>query len=110
VKSAFISLTVLTQESNPVGSGFSAASIHSTSSGRRTLSVCIPPITLAPGRYYCIVALSFYSGGVLVNIDAVSKVLHFEILADDSTNGILLQWNSSWGPLKMPLLETSYLQ
>jgi lipopolysaccharide transport system ATP-binding protein len=110
VNSAFISLTVLTQESNPVGSGFSAASIHSTSSGRRTLSVCIPPITLAPGRYYCIVALSFYSGGVLVNIDAVSKVLHFEILADDSTNSILLQWNSSWGPLKMPLLETSYLQ
>ena len=108
--SAFISLTILTQESNPVGSGFSAVCIDSSSSGSKTLSVCIPPITLAPGRYHCIVALSFYSGGFLVNVDAVSKVLPFEILADESTSSLVFQWNSSWGALKMPRLETSYLQ
>lgn len=109
VKSAFISLTILTQESNPVGSGFGTASIHLASTGKCALSVRIPPTTLAPGRYHCTVALSSFSGGMAVNIDAVTNVLHFEILADESISSVPLQWNPNWGPLKLPLLETSLL-
>jgi len=109
VSEARISLTIFTQESNAVGSGFSATCIRAESAGHSSLAVCIPAVTLAPGRYHCTIALGMKTGGTAVNMDAVSNVLHFEILAAESDGHTPLQWSPNWGSLRLSGLEVSPL-
>ena len=106
---AFMSLTVFTQEGTPVGSGFSAACIDAPNGGVRTLAIGIPPVTLSPGRYHCTVALSSMAGGVAMTMDAVTSVLHFEILSGEQRGAEPIKWNPNWGALKLPRLTASML-
>lgn len=107
VSSARISLTVFTQDETPVGSGFSDTCIGATAGGQDSFLVCIPPITLAPGRYHCTVALGVSSG---VNMDAVASVLHFEIFTPGTDGAPPVQWNPNWGALQLASLEVTPLQ
>ncbi len=104
-----ISLTLHTQDSTAVGSGFSHRFSGAEAPGRTHVSIGIPPTSLAPGRYHCTIALGLTSGGAPLNLDAVSNVVHFEILATDRGEEGPMEWNPNWGALRLPTLEVSPL-
>ncbi len=65
-----------------------------------TFSLTLSDLRLAPGRYHCAVSAG-RGGGTLkgAEFDAVSDVLHFEVLAAQS-DGPQTEWRFEWGPIR----------
>jgi len=105
VPEARISLTIFSQEGQAVGSGFSAMSVSASSPGASDMKVTIPSTRLAPGRYYCRIALGIKAASAPVNLDAITDVLPFEVIATQPDGRTPTQWETSWGSTQLGELE-----
>ena len=92
------SLTVISNEGAPVGSGFSADTARLRNGETVDLRVQLPQPRLAPGHYHCDVSIG--TGTPLTGLkeyDVVAKAIQFEVLAARSTSGTISQWQHNWG-------------
>ncbi len=74
---------------------------HSIQAGElATFRLTMSDPRLAPGRYHCAVSVERGDGYLhRTDVDAVSDVLHFEVLASESA-GSRAQWRMEWGPIQ----------
>jgi lipopolysaccharide transport system ATP-binding protein len=79
---------------------------HSIRAGElATFGLNMSDLRLAPGRYYCAVSVGRGDGYLQrIDFDAVSDVLHFEVLSAESA-GAQSQWRMEWGPIRFATPE-----
>ena len=70
------------------------------------LRVRLPYPRLAPGRYYCLIAIGTgYGFEERVDFDIVPNVLHFEVSSTVENSGAVAYWNNDWGKILLPDME-----
>jgi hypothetical protein len=106
--SAFrISLTVYSNDGNPVGSVFGRDTLSIKKGDERKFKVTLRNPNLAIGQYY--IGLSVGRGNYKVghiDFDVVNNVLYFEYISDASN---VPKWESSWGNIIFSNLENSLI-
>ena len=101
-----LSMTILTKDSTPIGCTVMEDDVSADLGESKERLVCLSSPNLAPGNYYCIVALG--SGGLFeehVDYDIVPDVLNFEVKPIDSETGKGVYWGSGWGHTVLPNLQ-----
>ena len=99
------SITVRGPDSEPVCTGFGMANLGADTPGRYRLRVCVPVDHVAPGHYFCTLALSTPVEGHEKILDAITDVLHFEIYPGENCMHGPTPWNRNWGSVQMPRLN-----
>jgi lipopolysaccharide transport system ATP-binding protein len=98
-----VSLTVCTPEGTPVGSTCSRDGIGVYAGEVRELQIRIPQPRLAPGHYYCILALGAGSyAESRVDFDVIADTLHFEVAPATAGEDAVVFWNVNWGRVVLP--------
>ncbi len=98
-----VSLTIFAGDSAPVASGFSPECFDLRAGPPQTIRITIPSSPLAPGRYFCGVALG--SGQPATghrDYDVVLETLHFEVLPLENELGVATAWPQNWGHVILP--------
>jgi len=97
----FFDITFFNLEGESAGTSFSAKAISLKAGQNGEIKLRIPNLRLAPGRYYC--NLAVLKGNWLQNVtvhdvhDVVFGVLHFEVLTPKTSYDTPATWQSSWG-------------
>jgi lipopolysaccharide transport system ATP-binding protein len=104
-----VSVTILTGEGIPVGNSHGAERFSFCQGESRNLKVALPCPSLAPGRYYCRVALGQGTpAGAWRDLDAVSDTLNFEIVASGFADSARCAWSRGWGSVVFPRLRAEF--
>jgi lipopolysaccharide transport system ATP-binding protein len=92
------SMTVFAANGTPVGSCFSPESTGLSAGEECEREVVLPRPQLAPGSYYCGVAVGKgdHQTGHL-DYDVVLETLYFQVSPPAGTGGTVAHWTSSWG-------------
>jgi lipopolysaccharide transport system ATP-binding protein len=94
-----LSMTIKRIDGTPVGNWFGPETHSLTSGEKGTFRVLLKDLRLAPGKYYCSVAVG--TGNYFKKrreFDYVSDVLHFEVVAPG--DGIVSEWDRNWGAIR----------
>lgn len=100
---ARVSMTIFTNDGIPVGSCFSDDVLRLERGSEAEVEVCLPNPGLAPGAYYCGVAIgkgSYKTGHV--DFDVVLETLHFEVCAAPGKETAISHWCQQWGRIVFP--------
>ena len=96
-------LTIRSVDGSPVGS-CSGSQIHSIQAGEvAKYRLVLPNPRLAPGSYW--IDMGMGTGNEQSGFreyDAVSEVLHFEVMAPPGQDGTMSEWQQSWGIIRFP--------
>lgn len=106
IPKARISITIFGSDGVPVGSCFSDEELQMEESVKAEIHVCLPCPQLAPGSYYCGVAVgkgSHKTGHV--DFDVVLDTLQFEVCAAPGENTAISHWCQQWGRIVFKKLE-----
>jgi lipopolysaccharide transport system ATP-binding protein len=96
----FFDITFFNLEGESAGTSFSAKAISLKAGQNGEVKLRVPSLRLAPGRYYCDVAV--LKGNWLQNLtlhDVVRGILHFDIIAPKNSYDTPATWHSSWGDM-----------
>lgn len=97
------SMTVYASDHSPVGNGFSPEVDGMAAGEEREVVVTLSAPGLAPGNYFCAVAIGRGSHRTQrLEYDIVDDTLFFEIAPEQTEFGGLAQWYQSWGPIVFP--------
>jgi len=101
-----VSMTVFAADGTPVGSCFSPEVGAPFDGERSDFEVTLAGMRLAPGTYYCGVAIGTgdHRTGHL-DFDVVAETLHFEVLRAESPEGGMAHWTRGWGAVMFPDLS-----
>jgi lipopolysaccharide transport system ATP-binding protein len=95
------SLTIFQVDGRPVGNVF-GPEVHSIQKGEvATFGMELTDLRLARGMYYC--ALACGTGNHLedrTEFDIVVDVLYFEVMGPATSDGVMSEWLSVWGPVR----------
>ncbi|EEF62377.1 ABC transporter ATP-binding protein [Pedosphaera parvula] len=97
------SITIFTAEGIPVGSCFGAEEGGPRQGEEAEFEVTLPCPRLAPGHYYCGVAVGkgdHRSGHV--DYDVVLETLSFEVSPEEGAAGTISTWTRGWGSVVFP--------
>lgn len=100
-----VSLTLSASSGEPVGTSFSEQFDAPAIGEATTLSVRIPNLTLAPGRYHMAVATG--TGDARTghrDYDVITRSLPFEVAPNEGANGAFENWQGHWGRLRLDRL------
>jgi lipopolysaccharide transport system ATP-binding protein len=104
-----VSLVLHRRDGSPVGASFSRDIDGVTAGTERELSVVLPPSRLAPGGYFCEVAIGKGDNVTgYINYDGVMETLYFDVMQEQNELGLLTEWQPSWGPISLDRLEVSW--
>jgi lipopolysaccharide transport system ATP-binding protein len=94
------SMTVFTADSIPIGSCFSSEQPGPKRGEEVEYKLKLPSPKLAPGRYYCGVAVGKgdHRTGHL-DFDVIIETLTFEVCPEEGDGATLASWNRGWGPI-----------
>ena len=98
ISNARVSMTILTSDGTPVGSCFSDDSISLEADCEAEIEVRLTRPGLAPGAYFCGVAIgkgSHKTGHV--DFDVVLETLQFEVCAAEGEETAVSHWCQQWG-------------
>lgn len=102
------SMTIFTQDGTPIGSCFSEEKGGLKAGASADLHITLPSPRLAPGKYYCGIAVGrgdHRTGHV--DYDVVLDTLSFEVLPEEGDEGTLAHWTAGWGSIVLPELKFS---
>jgi lipopolysaccharide transport system ATP-binding protein len=100
------SLTIFMNEGTPVGSCFSNEQPGIGAGEQAEVELLLPNFRLAPGRYYCGVAVGKGDNrNGHVDYDVVLETLGFEIRPEEGDNGTVATWTRAWGPMVFSELQ-----
>jgi lipopolysaccharide transport system ATP-binding protein len=103
------SMTIHRVDGSPVGNAFSDNIAGIEPGAEHELNVTLPSSRLAPGSYYCDVAIG--KGDNLTgfsNYDAILGTLFFDVLPEQNELGLLAEWQPSWGSISFNRLSVSW--
>jgi lipopolysaccharide transport system ATP-binding protein len=101
-----VSMTVFAADGTPIGSCFSREVHASMDASATDFLVCLPGSRLAPGAYYCGVAIGTGDHRTgHVDFDVVMDTLYFEVLREEAAHGATAGWARNWGGIVFPDLE-----
>ena len=98
IENARVSRVVFASEGTPVGACFSEGVLHLGLGEEVELEVTLSEPGLAPGAYYCGVAIgkgSHKTGHI--DFDVVLETLHFEVCAAPGEDTAVSHWSHQWG-------------
>ena len=99
------SMTVYAADGAAVGCCFGNEGSGLRAGSRQTFRVTLPDHRLAPGHYYCGVAMGKGNHRTgFVDYDVVLDTLSFEIRPEEGDGGTLAHWNKNWGSVILPAL------
>lgn len=101
-----ISMTVFAADGTPIGSCFAPPSFALSADTITQVKVSLPCPHLAPGSYYCGLAVGTgdHKSGV-VDFDVVLDTLHFEVRPEEGNDETVSVWLRGWGSIMLePLL------
>lgn len=105
-----LSVTVFGQDGVPIGNSQGSERHAVGEGGSRRIRMILPTPRLAPGRYYCRVALGQGSeAGAWRQFDAVTETLPFEIVSGSPGTTASGAWKRNLGSIMFPALETTIL-
>ena len=95
------SMTVFTSDGSPAGNSFSREIEGLEGGEERDLTVTLSSINLAPGSYYCAVAIGRGTHRTSrVEYDIVTDTLFFEVMPEETESGAMAEWTTrDWGPI-----------
>jgi lipopolysaccharide transport system ATP-binding protein len=97
------SMTVYASDGSPVGNCFSPEIEGMRANEEREIIVTLPSIGLAPGSYFCGVAIGRGSHRTQpIAYDIVRDTLYFEVSPEETEAGGMAQWYQWWGPIVFP--------
>lgn len=103
-----VSMTIFAADGTPVGSCFSEGLISLENGEEREVEIILPNPRLAPGAYYCGVAIgkgSHKTGHV--DFDIVLETLQFEVCAEPGVETAVSHWCNQWGRIVFTPLSVS---
>ena len=98
ISKARVSMTVFANDGTPVGSCFSDETLRFDAGVEEEVEISLPCPGLAPGAYYCGVAIgkgSHKTGHV--DFDVVLETLQFEVCAAPGEDTAISHWCQQWG-------------
>jgi len=105
-----VSMTIYSASGVPIGSCFSPEIEGFAGGEEHELEVCLPPIRLARGSYFCAIAIGRGTNKTAyVNYDLVLNTLTFEVGAEETSAGAMAEWNYAWGNISFPDLTIQSL-
>jgi len=101
-------LSILAADGSPLGS-CSGAQVHSIQAGEvATYRLLVPNPLLARGSYRMHLAVGTGNERTGLRLfDAVTDVLHFDVMAPPGQDGTISEWQKSWGPIRFRSLTTT---
>jgi lipopolysaccharide transport system ATP-binding protein len=100
------SMTIFTGEGVPVGSCFSIEKPGINAGTEVEIRVMLQNPKLAPGRYYCGVAIGKGDNRTgHIDFDVVLDTLIFEVQHEKGEGGTVSSWAKEWGPMVFPQLH-----
>ncbi|WP_445298439.1 Wzt carbohydrate-binding domain-containing protein [Leptolyngbya sp. NIES-2104] len=95
------SMTIFRADGSPVGSFFSSE-IHSIQQGQEaTFRLELHDLKLVQGLYHAGLATGMGHPGIgHSDFDVILDVLHFEVMAPESNDGICATWTPGWGSIR----------
>ena len=97
-----ISLTLSASSGEPVGSTFSQSFVPPANGDTAMVSVRIPDLALAPGRYHLAVATGVGDARTgHRDFDVITNVLPFEVAPGVGADGAFEHWQSHWGRIRI---------
>jgi lipopolysaccharide transport system ATP-binding protein len=94
------SMTVYTSDGSPVGSCFSSEIDGMAAGEEREVVVTLSSVDLAPGSYFCGVAIGRGNHRTQpIAYDVVQDTLYFEVSPEQTPAGGMAQWRKWWGPI-----------
>lgn len=106
-----ISMTVFANDGAPIGSCFGPGDMIIEPGLNYEIQVRLPNPRLAPGTYYC--GLAIGSGNNVtghVDFDVVLDTLNFEVRPPEGDEGTLTNWPKGWGSLMFSSLQQNYVK
>jgi lipopolysaccharide transport system ATP-binding protein len=101
-----VSMTVYARHGAPVGSCFSADCEGLKAGEEREIVVNLSSVRLAPGTYFCAVAIGKGNHRTThIDYDVVGDTLFFEVMPEQIGAGSVAKWEPSWGPISFPDLD-----
>ena len=98
IENARVSMVIFASEGTPIGACFSEGVLHLTPGEEVEVEVSLSNPGLAPGAYYCGVAIgkgSHKTGHI--DFDVVTETLHFEVCAAPGEDTAVSHWCPQWG-------------
>ena len=98
IENARVSMVVFASDGTPVGASFSDGVLHLGPGEEAELDVVLSEPGLAPGAYYCGVAIgrgSYKTGHI--DFDVVLETLQFEVCAAPGEDTAVSHWCHQWG-------------
>lgn len=98
IEDARMSIVVFASEGTPIGACFSDGVLNLRPGDEAELEATLPDHGLAPGAYYCGVAIgkgSYKTGHI--DFDVVLETLHFEVCAAPGEDTAISHWCHQWG-------------
>ena len=106
IENARMSIVVFANEGTPIGACFSDGVLNLRPGDEAELEVTLPDHGLAPGAYYCGVAIgkgSYKTGHI--DFDVVLETLHFEVCAAPGEDTAVSHWCHQWGRIVFKALS-----
>jgi lipopolysaccharide transport system ATP-binding protein len=102
------SMTIFAGDGSPVGNCFGEESLSLSEGDVFDVQVTLPCPNLAPGQYFCALALG--KGDHItgpVEFDVVSDTLQFEVAPQEGDGGTVSCWTPGWGHVRFEHLRQS---
>ena len=75
----------------------------------RELMVSLTDIRLAPGTYYCAVAIGRGNNQTsFVDYDAVQDTLYFDVMPEATSTAVVVTWTNGWGFIPFPEMTVEW--
>ena len=110
IEGARMSIVIFASDGTPLGACFSEGVLRLRPGEEVELEIDLPNPRLAPGAYYCGVAVgkgSYKSGHT--DFDVVLETLHFEVCAAPGEETAVSHWCYQWGRIVFKDLSVRYL-
>ena len=104
-----VSMVIFKKDRSPVGTSFSFDTAGIEPGREHELRVDLPSSGLAPGSYYCNIAIG--KGDNLTghtNYDAILETLFFDVLPQQNEFGMMGEWDPSWGAVSFDRLSVAW--
>jgi lipopolysaccharide transport system ATP-binding protein len=106
IKRLRVSMTVFTRDGRPIGNAFSPEIGGLKAGQAREVVVTLPSARLAPGSYFCGIAVGSGSNrSATVEYDIVPETLFFEVTPERTPLGSMAFWTEGWGAISFPDLS-----
>jgi lipopolysaccharide transport system ATP-binding protein len=104
-----VSMTILRTDGFPVGNSFGVEIPGLQAGEERELQVALPLPRLAPGSYYCAVAIGNGDNEKgRTEFDVVTDTLFFDVTPEKSDTGTVVEWQASWGAVVFDPLAANW--